>query len=274
MASSKTIQEITVLQSEQERMNPVAKGPNGTVASKAGNVAELFNQTHRYLNPRGFDIRIRVETVQHFTQARTFDNILDIGCGDGSLSVPLLERSKRLTLVDLSKNMLQLAQSKVPAERANDVQAINGNVMEKHLPEHSFDLILCVGVLAHADSPGAMIAEIARLARPGALVILEFSDSYHLSGLTVRAYQSLLRLIKKPPYALNRLKRKQVTDWLAQQNLSVTELFRYGIPHPLRSRGMDQESMYSWVERRFGRAGANRSQRLGNEYLYKLTAAE
>jgi len=263
-----------VPQSGQERMNPVAVGPNGTVASKAGNVAELFDQTHKYLSPRRFDIRIRVETVQHFTIGRTFDNILDIGCGDGSLSIPLLERSQRLTLVDLSRNMLQLAQSKIPVERTNDVEAINGNVMEQRLPAHSFDLILCIGVLAHVDSPGAMIAEIARLARPGALVILEFTDSYHPSGLMVRAYQGLLSLARKPPYALNRLKRKQIAGWLAEQHLTVTELFRYGIPHPLRSMMMNQESMYPWVERRFGRAGANRSPSLGNEYLYKLTAAQ
>lgn len=274
MASSKAIQEITEPQAEQERMNRVTAGPNGAAASKADNVAELFNQTHKYLNPRSFDIRIRVETVQHFTMGRTFDNVLDIGCGDGSLSIPLLERSRRLTLVDLSKNMLQLAQSKIPVERASHVEALHGNIMEKCLPAHSFDLILCVGVLAHADSPGLLIAEIARLARPGALVILEFTDSYHPSGLMVRAYQGLLSLIRKPPYALNRLRRRQITNWLAEQHLTVTELFRYGHPNPLRVRMMNRESMYPWVERRFGRAGANRSPHLGNEYLYKLTAAQ
>ena len=40
--------------------------------------------------------------------------ILDIGCGDGSLSLPLLDDRSRLTLLDFSEGMLERARQNIP----------------------------------------------------------------------------------------------------------------------------------------------------------------
>ena len=81
--------------------------------------------------------------------------------------------------------MLDLARKKIPSDRLNDIDPINGSFIGSNLTPQSFDLILCVGVLAHVDSPAAVIAEIARLAKPGASIILEFTDSFHFWGVPV-----------------------------------------------------------------------------------------
>src|SRR5580700_3501046 len=121
------------------------------MTSKLEQVKSLFEIPDKYLCPRQYDIQIRVETVQQFTENLTVDRVLDIGCGDGSLSLPLLPRCKQLTLLDLSSKMLDLARGKIPADRSRDVELINGGFLGSNLPSQSFDLILCVGVLAHVD---------------------------------------------------------------------------------------------------------------------------
>ena len=179
------------------------------MTSKTEKVKSLFEVPEKYLGPRHYDIRIRAETVQEFTSTLMFDRALDIGCGDGSISLPLLPRCNRLTLLDLSRKMLELAGRRIPAERKNDVDLIDGDFMGVNLDSKSFDLIFCIGVLAHVDSPVAVIEKVAQLAKPGGWVILEFTDSFHLWSIPVVLYQNLLKLVKPPPYRLNRLKKRQ-----------------------------------------------------------------
>ena len=64
------------------------------VASKSPQVKSWFENPNQYLQRRNFDIRIRLETVQGFTKGATFGRVLDIPCGDGSISLPLLPRSQ------------------------------------------------------------------------------------------------------------------------------------------------------------------------------------
>ncbi|MEO6965571.1 MAG: class I SAM-dependent methyltransferase, partial [Acidobacteriaceae bacterium] len=155
------------------------------MTSKIERVKSLFEIPEKYLGPRQFDIQIRVETVQQFTNTQKFDRVLDIGCGNGAISLPLLPRCGRLTLVDISSRMIELARKRIPSERSNDVELINGNFLDANLEPQSFDLILCIGVLAHVDSPAAVVAKLAQLAKPGAWIVLEFTDSFHFWGVPV-----------------------------------------------------------------------------------------
>lgn len=241
--------------------------------SKIERVQSLFDIPEKYLGPRGFDIRIRVETVKEFTKNIKLDNVLDIGCGDGSLSAPLLSKCNHLTLVNISSKMLELARRKIPAERVNDVRVIEGSFLGSNLPAQSFDLILCVGVLAHVDSPAAVIAEISRLAKPGATILLEVTDSYHFWGWPVVAYQKLLKLLRPEPYALNRLKARNVVRLCRDNNLKLDGLYRYGLPPLGTPKIAGQEDMYKMTRFLFGPSDRNRNAWMGNEFIYRLQKA-
>ena len=114
----------------------------------------------------GIDIRIRTETVQEFTRGRTFQSILDIGCGNGSISLPLLTPERRLTLLDISSNMLATAREKIPTNLINHVELVNEGFMKASFEPGTYDLVLCLGVLAHVDSPADVIAKVARILKP------------------------------------------------------------------------------------------------------------
>lgn len=240
------------------------------MTSKTEQVRSLFEIPAKYLSPRQYDIRIRVETVQKFTETLEFDDMLDIGCGDGSISLPLLSQCRRLTLLDLSNSMLNLASNRIPADRVSDVELINGDFMSTNLKPESFDIVFCIGVLAHVDSPAAIIRKVANLAKPGAWVILEFTDSFHFWGRPVVLYQHLLKFLRPEPYKLNRLSKLQILNLCQENGLSVSRLYRYGLP-PLGShKFLSQEGMYNLTRNLFGASDHNRQSWMGNQFIYRF----
>jgi ubiquinone/menaquinone biosynthesis C-methylase UbiE len=240
------------------------------MTSKSGQVRSWFESPDKYLRRRHYDIRIRTETVQEFTKDLAFDRVLDIGCGDGSISLPLLQRSKKITLLDLSTNMLAIARNAIPAERADDVELVNAGFLESRLETESFDLILCIGVLAHVDSPGAVVAEIARTAKRGACIILEFTDSFHLWGVPNILYQKMLGFLRADPWPLNRLKSRYVMRLCRENGLNPTALYRYGLPPPGTEKIASQDLMYQVTRYLFGASDRNRNGWIGNEFIYRM----
>jgi ubiquinone/menaquinone biosynthesis C-methylase UbiE len=240
------------------------------MTSKTDRVKSLFEVPEKYLCPRQFDIQIRVETVQQFTSMQHFDNVLDIGCGSGAISLPLLPQCRKLTLLDLSKSMLELAEQRVPAERRGDVDFINGDFITANLKPQSFDLILCIGVLAHVDSVPAVVARVASLAKPGACIVLEFTDSFHFWGVPVVLYQKAIKLLRPEPYALNRLEKRQIVDLCQANGLRASALYRYGLPPLGASRFKNQQEMYRMVRNLFGSTEQNRNTWMGNQFIFRL----
>src|SRR2546421_11691633 len=151
------------------------------MSTKIDQVKTFFDQTQLYLKI-DYNIRIRAEVVKGFIGDNQFNTILDIGCGNGAISLPLLRKDNRLTLLDISSSMLSIANSHIPAEFSDNVGMINEDFMSAELELQSYDLILCLGVLAHVDSPGDLIARIASLLKPHGSVIVQNSNSHHPLG--------------------------------------------------------------------------------------------
>lgn len=55
-----------------------------------------------------------------------------------------------------------------------------------------------------ADDVELSVAEIARTAKRGACIILEFTDGLRLWGVPNLLYQKMLGFLRPAPYALNR----------------------------------------------------------------------
>ena len=97
---------------------------------------------------------------------------LDIGCGAGNYTLKLLEFLPNLdvTLVDLSRPMLERANQRVGGATAGRVISTQGDVREMELPEASVDIILAAAVLHHLREEHewrSVFASLHRALRPG-----------------------------------------------------------------------------------------------------------
>lgn len=99
-------------------------------------------------------------------------HVLDVGCGAGNYTLKLLERLPGLdvTLVDLSRPMLDRAIERVRPATAGTVAAIQGDIREIALHNGPFDVVLAAAVLHHlrGDSEWRdVFAALHRALRPG-----------------------------------------------------------------------------------------------------------
>src|SRR5262245_8232701 len=71
-------------------------------------------------------------------------HVLDVGCGAGNYTLKLLGLLPNLdvTLIDLSRHMLDRATERIGAATSGRVSAIQGDIREIPLPKGQFDVIL------------------------------------------------------------------------------------------------------------------------------------
>lgn len=98
--------------------------------------------------------------------------LLDVGCGAGNYSLKLLQRlpGMDVTLVDLSRPMLDRAVERVQPRTSGRVTALQGDIRELELGEGQFDVITAAAVLHHLRTDEewkAVFSAFHRCLRPG-----------------------------------------------------------------------------------------------------------
>lgn len=228
-----------------------------------------------YLDLRRYNIAIRAETVQYFLRNREFTTILDVGCGDGSASIPLLNPQRELTLLDLSSNMLSAALSKVPQSLRHNVHAINEDFLTANLEPQSFDAIICLGFLAHVDSAKDVIGRIAQLLGPNGIVIMQSTNSAGFLSRVGVSYRRILECFGRMKYRYTLTTSYQVIQMFAAHGFQLSEIYRYSLPSvPGLARILPQRALYNYVRFAYGSAQNNYNTWPGNECLYLFTRVQ
>lgn len=117
-----------------------------------------------------------VEHALRLVKARERGRALDIGCGPGQIVLKLAKRLKlwKFVGVDRSANMIARARSDLASvgevSGRVDFHSEDGNQLG--LVDASFDLVMCNSVLHHLAKPEKLLAEMARVAKPGAAILL------------------------------------------------------------------------------------------------------
>jgi SAM-dependent methyltransferase len=95
---------------------------------------------------------------------------LDAGCGSLLFTAPCYRRARRpLTLFDASSGMLSRARRRFPSPLAEWVQ---GDLCALPFEAHSFESVFHFGVLHCLNDAGVVLAELARVTRPGGKLFL------------------------------------------------------------------------------------------------------
>jgi ubiquinone/menaquinone biosynthesis C-methylase UbiE len=147
----------------------------------ASRVVEFFDNTYLWLRESAtISIRRAVAgaLVRQLAGSGSCHRILDVGCGDGSVSIQFAGEAQRLTLVDLSDKMLAMARDRTPPTLMNRVEYIQGDISDVALAG-TYDVILCFGVLAHVASVEQTMELLAALLNPSGLLLLQITDAGH-----------------------------------------------------------------------------------------------
>jgi 2-polyprenyl-3-methyl-5-hydroxy-6-metoxy-1,4-benzoquinol methylase len=239
------------------------------MSPKLDEVKSLFESPQPYLDRRRYNINIRADTVQYFLRNRKFTSILDVGCGDGSASIPLLNPERNLTLLDLSSQMLSIAQSQVPPSLSRNLQAINQDFLAANLAPQSFDVVICLGLLAHVNSPKTVIEKIAQLLRPNGIVILQSTDSSGFPSRFGIFYRRILEAFGRMNYRYTLTTSAQVIEMFADCGLQLSNIYRYSLPGlPGIDRIFSQQALYKCVRLAYGSAENNYNTWPGKECIY------
>jgi ubiquinone/menaquinone biosynthesis C-methylase UbiE len=89
--------------------------------------------------------------------------VLELGCGTGLFTREFARSGARLTALDISPELLELARREVSAE---NVVFAAGNAYAMDFPPERFDRVVGSSVLHHLDAPRAL-AECFRVLKPG-----------------------------------------------------------------------------------------------------------
>lgn len=119
---------------------------------------------------------LEVELCARYASGR---EILECGCGTGLILERLAEFARRAVGVDLSPGMLSLAE-------ARGLEVKEASVTALPFDDASFDVTCSFKVLAHVPDIGKALAEMARVTRPGGVILAEFYNPLSFRGLAKR----------------------------------------------------------------------------------------
>ena len=96
------------------------------------------------------------------------ERALDSGCGTGALSAALAARMSEVVGLDAEERYLEAARASCPP----NCTFVLGDAMALPFSYGEFDLAGCLRVLHHTRRPELVVSELARVARPGGVVLV------------------------------------------------------------------------------------------------------
>ena len=233
-------------------------------------VKELFEDTALYLT-YDYNLQIRKENLVALTKDLKYDSVLDMPCGTGSISLPLLKNAKTLTLIDISSNMLSIAKSNIPEDEKHKVTFINDDFFNIDIKTNTYDLVICLGLLAHVNSPEQLLNKLSHIIAPGGHLIIQNTDSTHFYSHLIRCYLGLKNIISKQRYKLNKVKGSFVEQQVIKNGLQLIKTFRYNQSFLGLSNLFTNEKKYKLTRQFFGTIDKNKHAKWGSDvtYLFK-----
>ena len=96
------------------------------------------------------------------------ERVLDVGAGTGAFAFAVAPRVREVVALEQNEELAARARADAP----ENVVVLVGDGEHLALEPFSFDLVGCLRVLHHTRRPELMVAELARMARPGGTILV------------------------------------------------------------------------------------------------------
>ncbi len=181
---------------------------------------------------------LRMQFIKEFTEIKK-QRIADVGCGGGILSEALAREGAKVLGIDLSEDLINVADLHALDEGVTGVEyrTISAEELAQEMPE-SFDAVTCMEMLEHVPRPASIVAACARLVKPGGKVFFStLNRTLKAYALAIVGAEYILNLIPKGTHEYEKFIRpSELTAWARVADLE-----------PLGIRGIE----YNPIVKRF-----------------------
>ena len=166
--------------------------------------SEVYDEKRWKSRSGDFNNATQQRIVGELTQSWTSSRILEVGPGTARFTIPLARKNNRITLVDISDRMLEVARAKLVEERLEQSieREICGSIYELPFPDEEFDFALSLNVFSHLERAEVAIGEIARVLKPGGELLINYPNLYSYYWPYARRIVNRSRAVSEDVYSM------------------------------------------------------------------------
>lgn len=199
---------------------------------------------------------------------RAGTELLELGCGEGHLSLLLAQRGKRVTAIDLSMERIERA-GKSAAFLAHPPLFSVGDLNTIILPPNRYDCVISHDALHHIYALDHLLDQVhASLRRGGKFIILDFIGMGRLRKMLAAMLYAVLPTYK--PYRKKWRLRKRLSSFLATEEQRRNALLQDHSERALHPDSPFEEISQSSILRSVQERFAIREYRSFNPFWYYL----
>ena len=164
--------------------------------------------------------------------------LLDCAAGTGEITCALLKsgRFTHATIVDISAEMLRSAKDLLTSQIKNaEVEFVQADVFNFKPSDGRFDLILCLGLIAHTGRLDILLPHLKPMLTPGGRIILQTTLIDHFGMRIVRALSSRRELVQRG-YRISWFSEGEIADSCGTAGLQILQKRQHGLGIPFGDR--------------------------------------
>lgn len=123
--------------------------------------------------------------------------VLDLGCAGGFMAEAMTNKGANVTGIDPAAQAIAAATARAK-QMDQSIQYDVGVGENLPYPDNHFDAVVCVDVLEHVADLAKVLAEVARVLKPGGLFLYDTINRNPIARLaTITVAEDVLRLLPK-----------------------------------------------------------------------------
>lgn len=100
-------------------------------------------------------------------------DVLDLGCGDGTTAIPASRLGANVQGVDIARNLVEAGNARVKAEGLTNITFREGDAINlEGIEDQSFDVVVSIFGAMFAPQPFDVAKEMFRVTRPGGKIVM------------------------------------------------------------------------------------------------------
>jgi len=178
-------------------------------------------------------------------------SIVDVGTGTGRAAILMARGGARVTAVDASEQMLEVARKRAADEQLR-IRFVRGDAHALKFPDRAFDVAICLRVLMHSPDWQQCLAEICRVAER--LIVFDYP-----AAMSVALLESVSRRVvhtlgaRTEPYRV--FSDRTIRQTLERSQFRVRSVHRQFVMPIQVHKAIGSRKFTIWSEDVFDRLG-------------------